>query len=170
MVPLGGMAAKAFTKSLQRSPLRRLAGTPIGFSSLTASSAGRFRRTERLSAGKSAPCLGKSASSALTRNHLCPECAPTGDPALGTAVAVPEFMDLHAAAATPALSRYPIDLRALIRAEYLEMPGLCLTLAQAARLWNVDRDTCLAMLESLTREGFLYRSRDSYFRADGCRS
>jgi hypothetical protein len=85
-------------------------------------------------------------------------------------VALRVVMNLLAAAATPAPARYPVDLRSLIRAEYAEMPGLCLTLAQAARLWNVDRDTCLAMLESLTREGFLYRSRDSYFRADGCRS
>jgi hypothetical protein len=51
------------------------------------------------------------------------------------------------------------------------MPGLCLTLAQAARLWNVDQDRCLAALESLTREGFLYRARNSYFRVGcGCRS
>ena len=58
----------------------------------------------------------------------------------------------------------PVDLGALIKAEYLEMPGLCLTLAQAARLWNVDRITCLAELESLTREGFLRRRRDKYLK------
>ena len=106
----------------------------------------------------------------VERSHTespLPEYAPTSDPLDGTAVAFAEFMDLHAAAATPALRRYPIDLRTLIRAEYLEMPGLCLTLAQAARLWNIDQGTCLGVLESLIREGFLYRSRDSYFRAGG---
>ena len=59
--------------------------------------------------------------------------------------------------ATPIL---PI-LTALIRAEYIEMPGLSVTLAQAARLWNIDRLQCLHVLESLMNEGFLYRSRDS---------
>jgi len=77
---------------------------------------------------------------------------------------------MHLMAPTPTVTGRPVDLGALMRAEYLEMPGLCLTLAQAAKLWNVDRDRCLAMLESLTREGFLYRSRDSYYRAGGCRS
>ena len=55
-------------------------------------------------------------------------------------------------------------LRALIRAEYREMPGLSVTLAQAARLWNVNRQQCLTALESLRHEGFLRNSRDSYLR------
>jgi hypothetical protein len=56
------------------------------------------------------------------------------------------------------------DLRARIRAEYLEMPGLRLTVPQAVRLWNVDRETCLPLLASLVEAGFLYRSGDSYLR------
>ena len=44
------------------------------------------------------------------------------------------------------------------------MPGLSVTLAQAARLWNIDRLRCHRVLESLLNEGFLYRSRDSYLR------
>ena len=46
----------------------------------------------------------------------------------------------------------------------LEMPGLRLTVAQAARLWNVDRETGLRLLESLVETGFLYKSGDSYLR------
>jgi hypothetical protein len=42
-----------------------------------------------------------------------------------------------------------------IRAEYLEMPGLRLTLAQAQRLWGLEAHTCLQLLESLTTAGFL---------------
>jgi hypothetical protein len=61
------------------------------------------------------------------------------------------------------------DLSALIRTEYLEMPGLCLTLAQAARLWNVDTTSCQAVLDSLTREGFLRRSKGLYVIAGGSR-
>ena len=51
--------------------------------------------------------------------------------------------------------------------EYLEMPGLCLTVAQAARLWNVGRDECRQTLDALTRAGFLYQSKDQYVRS-GC--
>ncbi len=56
-----------------------------------------------------------------------------------------------------ALPPYTPDLNALVRAEYLEMPGLCLTVAQAARLWNVGRDECRQTLDALTQAGFLYR-------------
>jgi hypothetical protein len=59
----------------------------------------------------------------------------------------------------------PLDLRSTIRAEYEDLPGLSLTLAQAARLWNVDRRDCLEALELLTREGFLSRAKGLYVRA-----
>ncbi len=65
------------------------------------------------------------------------------------------------------VARPPLDLTALVRAEYLEMPGLCLTVAQAARLWNVGRDECRQTLDALIRTGFLYMSRDLYMRT-GC--
>lgn len=66
---------------------------------------------------------------------------------------------------TAALPPFVHDLNAMVRAEYLEMPGLCLTVAQAARLWNVGRDECLQTLESLTKAGFLSRSKDQYLLA-----
>jgi hypothetical protein len=50
----------------------------------------------------------------------------------------------------------------MIRSEYREMPGLTVTLAQGARLWNVDRRQCFDALEALAEEGFLRRSRDMY--------
>ena len=65
---------------------------------------------------------------------------------------------------TAALPPFTPDLVALIRAEYLEMPGLCLTVAQAARLWNVGRDECVKTLDTLASAGFLYRSKDQYLR------
>jgi Fic family protein len=54
-----------------------------------------------------------------------------------------------------------------IVAEYLEMPGLALTVAQAQRLWGCDRATCRQVTDMLvakgvlrwTREGRLVRSR-----------
>jgi hypothetical protein len=44
-----------------------------------------------------------------------------------------------------------------IRTEYLEMPGLRLTPAQAQRLWGLDEQTCRQVLESLTKNRFLDR-------------
>ena len=74
------------------------------------------------------------------------------------------LMHLPAVATTSTHSLDDAALRALIRAEYREMPGLSVTLAQAARLWNVNRQQCLTALESLRHEGFLRNSRDSYLR------
>jgi hypothetical protein len=50
-----------------------------------------------------------------------------------------------------------------VRGEYLEMPGLSLTLAQACRLWQMDPLTCQAALDTLIAERFLGRSRDGAF-------
>jgi hypothetical protein len=56
-----------------------------------------------------------------------------------------------------------------IRSEYLEMPGLKLTCAQAQRLWAMDQQTCSEVLDSLTEDRFLRRRDDgTYARpADG---
>lgn len=47
-----------------------------------------------------------------------------------------------------------------VRAEFLEMPGLKLTVPQAQRLWGVDRPTCEAVIDNLTASRFLVRTRD----------
>lgn len=53
-----------------------------------------------------------------------------------------------------------------IKAEYTEMPGLRLTVAQAGRLWGVDATACLDLLERLITERFLQRRPDgTYTRA-----
>jgi Fic family protein len=49
-------------------------------------------------------------------------------------------------------------LLAIVRGEYLEMPGLRLTRPQAQRLWALDVDTCDAVLTTLEEGGFLRRS------------
>lgn len=54
-----------------------------------------------------------------------------------------------------------------IRGEFNEMPGLCLTLQQARRLWALDDATCARVLERLTSEGFLRRNATGiYLRSD----
>jgi len=53
-----------------------------------------------------------------------------------------------------------------IRSEFLEMPGLQLTPAQAARLWTLDRPIAERILDSLTTAGFLFKHPEgSYLRA-----
>jgi hypothetical protein len=51
---------------------------------------------------------------------------------------------------------------ALIRAEYCEMPGLCLTKPQIQRLWGLDPGTCNTLIEMLETEKFLKRVADAY--------
>ena len=54
-----------------------------------------------------------------------------------------------------------------IRAEYDEMPGLYLTPLQAQRLWNLDPETCAALLGALVDANFLRRTATgAYVRRD----
>jgi hypothetical protein len=55
------------------------------------------------------------------------------------------------------------DVLRRARAEYLEMPGLRLTRAQAQRLWGLDSRTCEQLLRSLTETRFLAQTRDGAF-------
>ena len=60
------------------------------------------------------------------------------------------------------------DWLQLIRAEYLEIPGLRLTRLQVHRLWGLDASACDALLGALVDVGFLTRTRDErYVRAEG---
>jgi hypothetical protein len=61
-----------------------------------------------------------------------------------------------------------IDWTRLVRAEYLEVPGLVLTRDQAQRLWGLDCAACDQVLAALVESRFLRRTRDNrYLRADG---
>ena len=50
-----------------------------------------------------------------------------------------------------------------IKAEYMEMPGLRLTVAQAGRLWGLDPPSCLDLLDRLIGERFLQRRPDGTY-------
>lgn len=64
-----------------------------------------------------------------------------------------------------------VSLLARIRGEYLEMPGLKLTEAQARRLWDLDRHTCGIALKALLDQRFLERTAEgAYVRAGSGRS
>jgi len=52
----------------------------------------------------------------------------------------------------------PAEIRALadrVRGEFIEMPGLQLTMDQAARLWGLDPAICRDVIEVLIRSNFL---------------
>jgi hypothetical protein len=51
------------------------------------------------------------------------------------------------------------DAALRVRREYLEMPGLSLTIPQARRLWQIDEHTCQAVLDALVELEFLKRTR-----------
>ena len=50
-----------------------------------------------------------------------------------------------------------------IRGEYIEMPGLRLTVPQAQKLWGMDRADCDAVFGALVDANFLIRNRDGAF-------
>ena len=53
-----------------------------------------------------------------------------------------------------------------VRAEFVEMPGLELTLPQAVRLWGLGADDCRLVLDSLADAGFLrWTTRRTVVRA-----
>jgi hypothetical protein len=62
------------------------------------------------------------------------------------------------------------DARARIHAEYREMPGLKLTLAQASRLFNIEPVRCGRALEALVSAGVLRTDGRAFVHArDGRR-
>lgn len=63
------------------------------------------------------------------------------------------------------------DVLQRVQGEYIEMPGLRLTPAQAQRLWGLDRAACDALLGALVDAKFLFRTRDGAFmRSDHSRA
>ena len=70
-------------------------------------------------------------------------------------------MSMTATATSTTTTRaVPDALFRRVQAEFLEMPGLCLTEPQACRLWGLDRDTCSLVLSRLVDSKFLKRTRD----------
>jgi len=56
-----------------------------------------------------------------------------------------------------------VDTTERIRAEYREMPGLKLTAAQASRFWSLGPADSQALLDQLTAQGVLARTRDGHY-------
>ena len=62
-----------------------------------------------------------------------------------------------------AAQHHALDVIQRVQGEYIEMPGLRLTTAQAQRLWGLDRAACDALLGALVDAKFLFRTRDGAF-------
>ena len=60
------------------------------------------------------------------------------------------------------------QLIARTRSEYLEMPGLRLSVTEASRLWGFEKDLAETILRALVDDGFLKVAADGKFgrRAD----
>ena len=64
------------------------------------------------------------------------------------------------------MARYERDngkLLSQIKGEYREMPGLCVTLSQACRLWHLDKDTCDHVLHQLVQDHYLRQTPKGLF-------
>ena len=57
-------------------------------------------------------------------------------------------------------------LHARIRGEYQEMPGMRLTLAQAARLFNLELAHCAHVLDALVTDGALWTNGREFFSSN----
>lgn len=56
------------------------------------------------------------------------------------------------------------ELATRARAEFHEMPGMCLTTAQAARLWQLSPDQAQNLLLELVKAGILVRPDGQRYR------
>ncbi|HEY7500508.1 MAG TPA: hypothetical protein VH740_18445 [Vicinamibacterales bacterium] len=68
----------------------------------------------------------------------------------------------HIARARRSLQMTRDEAMRRIRSDYFELPGLRLTVAQAARLWGLEAALCLSILEELTERGLLTRIGELY--------
>ena len=58
------------------------------------------------------------------------------------------------------------ELRARVRSEFLEMPGLVLTHAQAVRFFGLDPNCCNEVLSDLVGTGFLATDGRRFMRSN----
>ena len=89
-------------------------------------------------------------------DHVLDDSFPASDPPSWTT-------SISRVASSPERQPSSERLVRLIRAEYLEMPGLCLTIEQAQRLWSLEAHTCEALLNSLINLRFLRRTDSGQF-------
>jgi len=125
-------------------------GVRAGTTSVTDSGAANQSRVDQPKPTKKRPDMESSKV-----DQMLDDSFPASDP--------PSWSGAISRVAVSAEQRRIELLARRVRAEYLEMPGLCLTLEQAQRLWSVERRTCKALLKSLTDDRFLHRTERGLF-------
>ncbi len=63
-----------------------------------------------------------------------------------------------------AAQQQPSDVLQRVQGEYIEMPGLRLTTAQAQRLWRLEPDLCSNVLDAMVDAGLLRLTSGGYVR------
>jgi hypothetical protein len=84
------------------------------------------------------------------------------------ATVIPDHLALRpAVAALPTERRHLVHRKQLsnrVRGEFEEMPGMCLTVAQASRLFHVQPDVCARLFSELIDDGVLILKIDGRYR------
>jgi len=57
----------------------------------------------------------------------------------------------------------PTDVATRVRGEFMEMRGFSPTIEQAARLFDLPREECDSVLDTLVHQGFLRRTPDGRY-------
>ncbi len=61
-----------------------------------------------------------------------------------------------------------VEIMSRIQSEYGEMPGLRLTLPQAARLFDLDMTRCARVFDAMATTGALWTDGHEFFGARNC--
>ena len=72
---------------------------------------------------------------------------------------------MHGTATVPDHKTNALRALQLLKSEYLEMPGLRLTVPQASRLIGLDVDKTQPLLDALVDTGFLRHTSTGFIRA-----
>jgi DNA-binding response OmpR family regulator len=75
-----------------------------------------------------------------------------------------QSMATHLAARDLLHKAETLTLSQRVKVNYLDLPGLSLTVRQAQRMLGFDEPVCERVLEGLAKEGFLVRSDDGQYR------
>jgi hypothetical protein len=100
------------------------------------------------------------------RNDIEPDVTDAGD-VQGREAMTTATIDHDAAPAARPTARRPARALQMMQAEFVEMPGLALTLRQATRLWALDERETAALLAQLVDTGFLVQTPRGLYRRRG---
>ena len=116
----------------------------------------RERRTDRSRQRPQPHAAARQKQHSATVDQVLNDTFPASDPPSWTGA-------ISRGASTSTVDEVSERLIRQVRAEFLEMPGLCLTRAQVQRLWSLEPGTCEALLSSLIEARFLRRTARGLF-------